>query len=217
MIDSEKEDLLKEAISKSSRLFDEKLRECRHCKVYDLLPIVNSNAIYTWSEDPLVSLYQKQYIIQAGLIELQESYRILNSSDSELVVDDEDRRIINIDSVNVSMETLHYQATNSYLSDLEGMAAEIVMQHYRDFSRFFDATPETVASLLDSFWAQFEVYDKHEEAFLVLGATPEMSFDQIQKIYRELASKHHPDRGGSRDDFVKIRQAFELIKTRFKV
>lgn len=40
------------------------------------------------------------------------------------------------------------------------------------------------------------------------------NFDQVKRAFAELALEHHPDRtrGGSADEFVRIRRAFEAIR-----
>ena len=46
----------------------------------------------------------------------------------------------------------------------------------------------------------------------VLGISDGSSRDQIRNAFRELALKHHSDRGGHDEYFIKIKQAFEDLK-----
>ena len=46
----------------------------------------------------------------------------------------------------------------------------------------------------------------------VLGISDDSSRDQIRNAFRELALKHHSDRGGHDEYFIKIKQAFEDLK-----
>ncbi len=39
-----------------------------------------------------------------------------------------------------------------------------------------------------------------------------MSSDELKKSYRKLASKYHPDSGGSHKDFININSAYETLK-----
>ena len=50
----------------------------------------------------------------------------------------------------------------------------------------------------------------------VLGISDDSSRDQIRNAFRELALKHHSDRGGHDEYFIKIKQAFEDLKARKK-
>ncbi len=46
----------------------------------------------------------------------------------------------------------------------------------------------------------------------VLGVGKNASPDEIKKAFRRLAVKHHPDRGGSEEDFKEINEAYEVLK-----
>lgn len=44
-----------------------------------------------------------------------------------------------------------------------------------------------------------------------LKVTETASQDDIKKAYRRLASKHHPDKGGSKDEFQRIEEAYRVL------
>lgn len=48
-------------------------------------------------------------------------------------------------------------------------------------------------------------------AHTVLGISPTATQEEIKAAYRRLAMKHHPDRGGSQDEFQKIKVAYEQL------
>ena len=48
----------------------------------------------------------------------------------------------------------------------------------------------------------------------ILGIEPDASDDQIRAAYRRAAMKHHPDRGGSPEEFQRIQAAYEKLQTR---
>nr|AIF15542.1 heat shock protein DnaJ domain-containing protein [uncultured marine thaumarchaeote KM3_70_E10] len=52
-----------------------------------------------------------------------------------------------------------------------------------------------------------------ENNYDILGVSTNASKQQIRIAFRELALKHHSDRGGHDDYFIKIKQAFEDLKT----
>lgn len=204
---------LKAAIAQAKELFDALLRQQRRCKVYDFLPIINRERLYPWSSEPLVALYQKQYIIQSTLIELQEDYRLLNQTNSGLKEEDrEESYVLDLDSVNVSLQPYYGYDTDGYTQALEADAAQIVLEHYRDYRRFFSATSDTVAKLLESFWVEFNCYNQQDEAFFKLGLTPQATWDEVKTAYRALASKNHPDKGGEQAEFIAIRHAYEALR-----
>ena len=204
---------LEGAIYQAKHLIDGKLRECGRCKVYDLLPIIVAGKVFDWSSEPLVALFQKQFIIQSALIELQEDYRVLNQGDPSYIPDPEDARTLTLSSVDVALvDTVYGGEESDHMRSLEDAAAQVLLEHYRDYSRFFNATSENVASLLQLFWAQFSAYEAKDEAFMVLGVSADASWSEIQSTYRALVAQHHPDRGGEASHFIRIREAYEKLK-----
>jgi DnaJ-class molecular chaperone len=53
---------------------------------------------------------------------------------------------------------------------------------------------------------------RNSEARKILGVERDASADEIKSAYRKLAMKHHPDRGGKEEEFVKIQQAFDTLE-----
>lgn len=45
----------------------------------------------------------------------------------------------------------------------------------------------------------------------ILGVTKESSADEIKRAYRKLASQHHPDKGGDKNKFQEIEQAYRTL------
>lgn len=44
-----------------------------------------------------------------------------------------------------------------------------------------------------------------------LGIQKDATQDEIKKAYRRLASKHHPDKGGSNEEFQKLEEAYRIL------
>jgi hypothetical protein len=71
------------------------------------------------------------------------------------------------------------------------------------FARFFlgfAATPDDTVLLLGS---------GRDEWWEILGVTPDADKAAITNAYRSLAKVHHPDSGGSAEDFRRLRAAYE--------
>jgi DnaJ-domain-containing protein 1 len=84
--------------------------------------------------------------------------------------------------------------------------------YYLDWRNFFDSNEEDVQALLDGFWIRFSRFECRADALALLELEADASQQQISRRYRELAGRHHPDKGGDRSRFVCIRQAYELLK-----
>lgn len=66
--------------------------------------------------------------------------------------------------------------------------------------------------IFDNIWQCFATEDEHTMALRTLKLKNDASHQQIIRNYRELISQHHPDKGGDRDTFISIRQAYELLR-----
>ena len=55
-----------------------------------------------------------------------------------------------------------------------------------------------------------------EAYYKLLGVDKKATYDEIRKAYRKLALKKHPDRGGDKEEFVKIQQAYETLADKEK-
>lgn len=66
--------------------------------------------------------------------------------------------------------------------------------------------------IFDNFWQCFATEDEQAVALRTLKLKANASRHEIARSYRELISQHHPDKGGDRDTFISIRQAYEYLR-----
>lgn len=66
--------------------------------------------------------------------------------------------------------------------------------------------------IFDTFWQRFATEDEQTMALRTLKLKADASRREITRSYRELISQHHPDKGGDRDTFINIRQAYEYLR-----
>jgi hypothetical protein len=88
--------------------------------------------------------------------------------------------------------------------------------YYLDWRNFHDTGEAEVEALLNTFWARYLAADRRLEALHTLELAPEASWSAVQRAYRRLAARHHPDRGGDQDRFVSIREAYEILARCYK-
>ena len=90
---------------------------------------------------------------------------------------------------------------------------EALRSYYLDWQVFWQTDREEVEALLGSFWRTCE-RDEHRAEALTLFALPTGAQpDAIRRRWRELALQHHPDRGGDADTFIRLRWAWEHLKS----
>lgn len=180
-------------------------------KIHELVQEVTKDLEFSWDDDVLLRLYQKQFVVQAALCELY--YRCAS-----------DESPIELCFTPISVYTVekHYgkpfidgaprsvesnEITETGQSDYTPNSA-----FYLNFDNFFSATPGRVSELLTSFWQSYDAFMNRDPALAALGLEQHADWQAIQSRYRKLAKQHHPDKGGDRQEFIKIRQAFESLK-----
>lgn len=86
-------------------------------------------------------------------------------------------------------------------------------EFYLDLNNLTESTEETVNDLFASFWKFYLRNDKRSVALAVMGLQDPVEKDVIIKTYRQLVMRHHPDRGGDKEQLQSINKAYaELIK-----
>jgi curved DNA-binding protein len=53
----------------------------------------------------------------------------------------------------------------------------------------------------------------NKDYYSILGVAKTATDDEIKKAYRKLASTHHPDKGGSKEKFQEIQEAYSALET----
>lgn len=149
-------------------------------------------------EDEL-ALFQKHFIVMNALYQLQ----------SELW--EGDQIFLDISSVRVRFVVSYgYQSASSAEKDLTDNLA--LSGYYLDWENYNSTNQEQVIKMLNGFWDLYYNQDKVFSAYEILDLERGEPIDSVTKQYRKLAAIHHPDKGGKREDFIAIRQAYEVIK-----
>ncbi|CAJ1896997.1 MULTISPECIES: DNA-J related domain-containing protein [Aeromonas] len=113
-----------------------------------------------------------------------------------------------ISTLDIRIEPLAPRNTASALA-----RGEALRSYYLDWQVFWQTDREEVEALLGSFWRAY-ARDEHRAEALTLFALPAGAGpDAIRRRWRELALQHHPDRGGDADTFIRLRWAWEHLKT----
>lgn len=150
------------------------------------------------AEDEL-ALFQKHFIVMNSLYQLQADmwrddniFLDISSVRVRLIIDNQGE---------IADSTVKSISDNSALSG-----------YYLDWENFKSTDQEKVLEMLNGFWQLFYNQDKISGAYQTLDLSMSEPLEIVTKQYRKLAAIHHPDKGGDRDNFIAIRQAYEVIK-----
>lgn len=91
------------------------------------------------------------------------------------------------------------------------MEQDVLHDYYLDLSNLDTTTEEDVEELLTSFWVRLLKSDQREQALADLGLSDPIDDETIKQHYRRLAMRHHPDRGGSKEQLQLINSAMEVL------
>ena len=86
-----------------------------------------------------------------------------------------------------------------------------VRQYYLDIRNLYNTNEQDVDELLASFWIRLKNYDQRADALEMLGLEDPVDNITIKQTYRRLAMRHHPDRGGNKEQLQPINAAVKLL------
>lgn len=90
-------------------------------------------------------------------------------------------------------------------------AHDPLREYYLDLRHLKDTDRSLVEEMLNTFWRHFGRYQGRDQALAVLELADPVDEATIRAQYRRLAMRHHPDRGGSADDFQRLREAADIL------
>ncbi|MCW8935488.1 MAG: DnaJ domain-containing protein [Gammaproteobacteria bacterium] len=168
---------------------------------YDL---VRSNAETSYN----MKIFRKNFVVMNALYQLKKD--VIDSGYSlfisalkiELTADNElEKKSLSIDS------------TEDLLTD------EALSAYYLNWDNYNSTDDQGVDALLKGFWNSYANYhqwhphdDKRLDSLQVLGLESSASWKDIQQTYRQLVKVYHPDKGGNSLKFIKIREAYLILK-----
>lgn len=148
-------------------------------------------------DDYQLAIFQKHFMVMNALHQLQK----------ELM--EEEQLYLDISPLKIQLITANIQSNNRELT--ESVDTKL-SEYYLDWANFKNTNKQDVEKLLSSFWKLYISVDKQLEALTILGLEGKAKSEAINQRYRELAALHHPDKGGDSATFIRIRQAYEILK-----
>lgn len=96
-----------------------------------------------------------------------------------------------------------------------GLAAhDPLREYYLDLTQLELMTEQRVDELLAGFWIRLQNSDQRAGALAELGLQDPVDDATIKQRYRELAMRHHPDRGGEQETLQTINAAMSVLAKR---
>ncbi|MCW9048478.1 MAG: DnaJ domain-containing protein [Gammaproteobacteria bacterium] len=99
------------------------------------------------------------------------------------------------------------------------LTQEALSAYYLNWDNYNSIDDQGVVDLLKSFWNSYTDYnqrhfqvDKRLDSLQVLGLESSASWKDIQQTYRQLVKVYHPDKGGNSLKFIRIREAYLILK-----
>lgn len=83
--------------------------------------------------------------------------------------------------------------------------------YYLDLTHLQQTSDDQVAEMIAGFWNRLANPQQRQQALAELGLEDPVHDDTIRQRYRELAMKHHPDRGGDSRRFLSIKLAMDEL------
>ncbi len=102
-----------------------------------------------------------------------------------------ERREAQLEIAPLNIRWQRYRATEAALASPDSLR-----EYYLDLSNLEQTSARDVERLLASFWVRFQRQDQRAGALDQLGLSDPVDDATIKRTYRQLAMRHHPDRGG---------------------
>lgn len=123
----------------------------------------------------------------------------------------------------ISLDNIHFQLqttsdwaiawlfttriTASHLpSDLPLLLSQMVLDAYRQVDRCQSAANKPMPHFV---WRS--KFSKQKAARRLFGLSENATLDEVRSAYRTLCKQHHPDNGGSQEEFIRVRESYDIL------
>lgn len=144
-----------------------------------------------------LSLFKKHFLIMNTLYKLQDCYW------------KEDKALLHISATRIYLKKFTDGDTSVHPSTDNSNAK--LKEYYLEWGNLVEMTQQSVEQLLDEFWIKYYAIDERSDALKLLGLSTQANHKEIKTKFKNLAAKHHPDKGGDADTFIQIRKAYEIL------
>ncbi|TYK67061.1 DNA-J related domain-containing protein [Colwellia echini] len=170
------------------------------CSLLDLVDLCQSDLASLIGKDvePQIALFQKNFLIMNALYQIQRDIQsegfLLNIFPMQIML--------------VANNNTSECALTSRDNDLAN--------YYLDWKNLDNVTTAEVDDLFTSFWKKYNAVDKTESALITLGLALGVTWAEVRQAYLKKIAICHPDKGGNTEDFIAIREAYEVLSASYQ-
>lgn len=150
----------------------------------------------------IIQQFQKHFLAMHTLYRLQD---MLKSSRQRLEISPNAIYIRDLDDPNAAAPFDKVEDESSTDPD------EVLKDYYLDLSQL-KTHNGTIANSPDDYRRQHCSSRQHRESYAALELNTDASWLAVQSAFRQKAVQYHPDKGGSAQDFQKVRDAYQDLK-----
>lgn len=167
---------------------------------YDILKALKNEvpSFSDLSEEPNLNLFRQHFFIMNALYQLQDRLWREESLQIDMLPS-----CIRLVKSNVQ--------TVSDSNNIADTGTAKLASYYLDWDEYDKTHLEDVEALLNQFYKGIRNPRDEKKALDLLKLPQNASEQDIKQQYRKLARQAHPDKGGSAEAFIELRQAFELL------
>lgn len=152
--------------------------------------------------EPGLALYQKHFLVMNALYRLRDSLWA------------GERQWLDISPLAIVLRSAapSVDAAGTAVSEPDPLSSDAALRdYYLDWSHLAHTSSQDVQELLTAFWCRYAGADQRADALALLELPADADRAMIRRRYRQLAGRHHPDRGGEHGHFLEIRAAYEVL------
>ena len=165
------------------------------CSLIDLVKLCEKNflTIIGTDVDCQVAIFQKNFFVMNALYQIQKD--ILPEG-----------FFLEIYPLDISL----VPSIEGGLGELTSRDIELA-SYYLDWSNLDSITVKEIEILFSSFWHKYSALNNVDTALSTLELEKNVGWLEIRQTYKKKIAICHPDKGGSAEDFIEIRKAYEVL------
>lgn len=164
-----------------------------HALITQLRPVLE--ALPGLADSQQLALFQTHFLVMNALYQLQRDLL-------------EEGFYLRISPLEIAIET----PLGAGAKGIQEGSDRALAEYYLDLTHLRQTGESEVEQLLNGFWRDFLARDKVGDALAALELPAGAQWSEVQVQYRLMAGRLHPDRGGDSEQFMQVREAYEILR-----